>query len=106
MGRATDPWRLLFVRQHILWSRWMTGKSKHVTRMDAHGRHVVTALQFDSEYIVTCSDDCNVKVPRPVHLGGGAMMRGVCVGVYVAYAYVCMCACVFACMHVPVPRCV
>ena len=50
------------MRQWILRTRWMAGASKHTTRMDAHERHVVTALQFDDEYIVTGSDDHKVKV--------------------------------------------
>ena len=55
-------WRTLFMRQHRLRMRWISGVPHNTSRMEAHGAHVITTLQFDNDYIVTGSDDNTVKV--------------------------------------------
>jgi len=50
------------MRQHRLRMRWISGVPHNTSRMEAHGAHVITTLQFDNDYIVTGSDDNTVKV--------------------------------------------
>ncbi|KAL8783562.1 MAG: hypothetical protein Q9213_004552 [Squamulea squamosa] len=53
----------IYRRHHIIRRSWMeyNSKPKHIA-FRAHQRHVVTCLQFDTEKILTGSDDTNINV--------------------------------------------
>ncbi|KAL8723073.1 MAG: hypothetical protein Q9225_000544 [Loekoesia sp. 1 TL-2023] len=53
----------LYQRHYIIRKSWMqdTTKPKHIA-FRAHQRHVVTCLQFDTDKILTGSDDTNINV--------------------------------------------
>jgi F-box and WD-40 domain protein CDC4 len=53
----------IYRRHHLIRKNWMQDeiKPKHLA-FKAHQRHVVTCLQFDSERILTGSDDTNINV--------------------------------------------
>ncbi len=56
-------YKAIYKRRHILQQRWMDPNSKpRRISVPSHGRHVVTCLQFDSDKIVTGSDDLNIHV--------------------------------------------
>ncbi|KAJ5898806.1 hypothetical protein N7495_003550 [Penicillium taxi] len=56
-------YKALYRRHHAIRRAWMNPevKPKHIA-FRAHGRHVVTCLQFDSDKILTGSDDTNIHV--------------------------------------------
>ncbi|KAF2130248.1 WD40 repeat-like protein [Dothidotthia symphoricarpi CBS 119687] len=53
----------LYQRHHLIRKSWMAEdtKPKHIA-FRAHQRHVVTCLQFDTDKILTGSDDTNINV--------------------------------------------
>ena len=53
----------LYQRHHIIRKSWMQDETKprHIA-FRAHQRHVVTCLQFDTDKILTGSDDTNINV--------------------------------------------
>jgi F-box and WD-40 domain protein CDC4 len=53
----------IYRRHHLISEAWMQEEVKpHHLAFKAHGRHVVTCLQFDSDKILTGSDDTNINV--------------------------------------------
>ena len=56
-------WKSIYTRHHIIRRTWMQEDvaPRHIA-FRAHQRHVVTCLQFDSEKILTGSDDANINV--------------------------------------------
>ena len=56
-------WKSIYMRHHIIRHTWMQEEvtPRHIA-FRAHQRHVVTCLQFDSEKILTGSDDANINV--------------------------------------------
>jgi len=61
--RKMHLYKSLYVRHHLIRKSWMDPetKPKHVA-FRAHQRHVVTCLQFDTDKIVTGSDDTNINI--------------------------------------------
>lgn len=56
-------YKSLYRRHHLIRRNWMTEESKpHHLAFRAHGSHVVTCLQFDTDKILTGSDDSNINV--------------------------------------------
>ncbi|KAL9104196.1 MAG: hypothetical protein Q9163_000848 [Psora crenata] len=56
-------WKSIYLRHHLIRQTWMREEvaPRHIA-FRAHQRHVVTCLQFDSEKILTGSDDANINV--------------------------------------------
>ena len=56
-------WKSIFMRHHIIRRTWMQDHvaPRHIA-FRAHQEHVVTCLQFDSDKILTGSDDANINV--------------------------------------------
>ncbi|QVM06830.1 SCF ubiquitin ligase complex subunit cdc4 [Coccidioides posadasii str. Silveira] len=56
-------YKSLYQRHHLIRKRWMdpNAKPQHLA-FQAHDRHVVTCLQFDTDKILTGSDDTNIHV--------------------------------------------
>ncbi|PLB50162.1 cell division control protein Cdc4 [Aspergillus steynii IBT 23096] len=56
-------YKSLYQRHHSIHKAWMTPsvKPRHIA-FRAHDRHVVTCLQFDTEKVLTGSDDTNINV--------------------------------------------
>ncbi|KAK3210170.1 hypothetical protein GRF29_44g1876426 [Pseudopithomyces chartarum] len=56
-------YKSLYQRHHLIRKSWMDmeTKPKHIA-FRAHQRHVVTCLQFDTDKILTGSDDTNINV--------------------------------------------
>lgn len=53
----------LYTRHHLIRKSWMQDDMKpHHLAFRAHQRHVVTCLQFDTDKIITGSDDTNINV--------------------------------------------
>ncbi|KAF1834338.1 WD40 repeat-like protein [Decorospora gaudefroyi] len=61
--RAMHLFKTLYQRHHLIRKSWMAEdtKPKHIA-FRAHQRHVVTCLQFDTDKILTGSDDTNINV--------------------------------------------
>lgn len=61
--RSLHLYKSLYRRHHAIHKGWMQPriKPKHIA-FRAHDRHVVTCLQFDSDKILTGSDDTNINV--------------------------------------------
>lgn len=61
--RKMHLYKSLYVRHHMIRKSWMDPetKPKHIA-FRAHERHVVTCLQFDTDKILTGSDDTNINV--------------------------------------------
>jgi len=61
--RHLHLYKSIYRRHHLISSYWMQDKiePKHLA-FKAHQRHVVTCLQFDSDKILTGSDDTNINV--------------------------------------------
>ena len=61
--RNLHLYKSLYRRHHLISNNWMQDeiKPRHLA-FKAHGRHVVTCLQFDSDKILTGSDDTNINV--------------------------------------------
>ncbi|KAL8765808.1 MAG: hypothetical protein Q9209_007212 [Squamulea sp. 1 TL-2023] len=61
--RNLHLFKSIYQRHHIIRRSWMqyNSKPKHIA-FRAHQRHVVTCLQFDTEKILTGSDDTNINV--------------------------------------------
>ncbi|KAG0332122.1 SCF ubiquitin ligase complex subunit cdc4 [Podila humilis] len=62
MPPSTDhPFKALFRRHWIIRQNWTKGRAKYI-RFSGHSNHVVTCLQFDSEKIISGSDDQCIHV--------------------------------------------
>jgi F-box and WD-40 domain protein CDC4 len=61
--RNMHLFKSLYKRHHLIRKSWMAEdtKPKHIA-FRAHQRHVVTCLQFDTDKILTGSDDTNINV--------------------------------------------
>lgn len=61
--RKMHLFKSLYQRHHLIRKSWMDveTKPKHIA-FRAHQRHVVTCLQFDTDKILTGSDDTNINV--------------------------------------------
>jgi F-box and WD-40 domain protein CDC4 len=61
--RNMHLFKSLYQRHHLIRKSWMAEdtKPKHIA-FRAHQRHVVTCLQFDTDKILTGSDDTNINV--------------------------------------------
>lgn len=61
--RGHHFFKSMYERQHSIRYSWMDPRSKprHLA-FRAHQRHVVTCLQFDSQRIITGSDDANIDI--------------------------------------------
>ncbi|EAW06930.1 F-box/WD repeat-containing protein [Aspergillus clavatus NRRL 1] len=61
--RALHLFKSLYQRHHSIYKGWMkpSVKPRHIA-FRAHGRHVVTCLQFDTDKVLTGSDDTNINV--------------------------------------------
>lgn len=61
--RTMHLFKSLYQRHHLIRKSWMAEdtKPKHIA-FRAHQRHVVTCLQFDTDKILTGSDDTNINV--------------------------------------------
>jgi F-box and WD-40 domain protein CDC4 len=61
--RKLHLFKTLYQRHHLIRQSWMDveTKPKHIA-FRAHARHVVTCLQFDTDKILTGSDDTNINV--------------------------------------------
>jgi F-box and WD-40 domain protein CDC4 len=61
--RNMHLYKSLYQRHHLIRKSWMddSTKPKHIA-FRAHQRHVVTCLQFDTDKILTGSDDTNINV--------------------------------------------
>lgn len=56
-------YKSLYRRHHLIKRNWMSEETKpHHLAFRAHGSHVVTCLQFDTDKILTGSDDNNINV--------------------------------------------
>jgi len=56
-------YKSLYRRHHLIRRNWMSEETKpHHLAFKAHGSHVVTCLQFDTDKILTGSDDNNINV--------------------------------------------
>ncbi|KAK2744025.1 SCF ubiquitin ligase complex subunit cdc4 [Myotisia sp. PD_48] len=61
--RSLHLYKSLYQRHHLIYRNWMRGKAKPMhLAFRAHDHHVVTCLQFDSDKILTGSDDTNINV--------------------------------------------
>jgi len=61
--RNLHLYKSLYHRHHTIRKAWMDEDSKpHHLAFKAHGNHVVTCLQFDTEKIITGSDDNKINV--------------------------------------------
>jgi F-box and WD-40 domain protein CDC4 len=61
--RSLHLFKSLYTRHHLIRKSWMEEETrpKHIA-FRAHQRHVVTCLQFDTDKILTGSDDTNINV--------------------------------------------
>ncbi len=61
--RNLHLFKSIYLRHHLIRRSWMqdNSKPKHIA-FRAHQRHVVTCLQFDTDKILTGSDDTNINV--------------------------------------------
>ncbi|GAQ45272.1 SCF ubiquitin ligase complex subunit cdc4 [Aspergillus tubingensis] len=61
--RGLHLYKSLYQRHHSIHQAWMKPvvKPRHIA-FRAHDRHVVTCLQFDTEKVLTGSDDTNINV--------------------------------------------
>ena len=61
--RSLNLYKSIFRRHYLISSNWMQDeiKPRHLA-FKAHQRHVVTCLQFDTDKILTGSDDTNINV--------------------------------------------
>ncbi|PYH46882.1 F-box/WD repeat-containing protein [Aspergillus saccharolyticus JOP 1030-1] len=61
--RGLHLYKSLYQRHHAIHKAWMKSdvKPRHIA-FGAHGNHVVTCLQFDTDKILTGSDDTNINV--------------------------------------------
>ncbi|WEW60659.1 SCF ubiquitin ligase complex subunit cdc4 [Emydomyces testavorans] len=61
--RSLHLYKSLYQRHHLIRKTWMNADTKplHIA-FQAHDRHVVTCLQFDTDKILTGSDDTNIHV--------------------------------------------
>ncbi|KAF9885192.1 SCF ubiquitin ligase complex subunit cdc4 [Aspergillus nanangensis] len=61
--RGLHLYKSLYQRHHSIYKSWMKPnvKPRHVA-FRAHDRHVVTCLQFDTDKVLTGSDDTNINV--------------------------------------------
>ncbi|KAF9025616.1 SCF ubiquitin ligase complex subunit cdc4 [Haplosporangium bisporale] len=55
------PFKALFRRHWVIRQNWTKGRAKYI-RFPGHSNHVVTCLQFDSEKIISGSDDQCIHV--------------------------------------------
>ncbi|OGM50024.1 cell division control protein Cdc4 [Aspergillus bombycis] len=61
--RGLHLYKSLYQRHHSIYTSWMKPnvKPRHIA-FRAHDRHVVTCLQFDTDKVLTGSDDTNINV--------------------------------------------
>lgn len=61
--RCIHLYKSIYRRHYLIRKTWMDDqvKPKHIA-FKAHQRHVVTCLQFDSDKIITGSDDTNINI--------------------------------------------
>ncbi|GAB1194836.1 hypothetical protein APSETT444_004087 [Aspergillus pseudonomiae] len=61
--RGLHLYKSLYQRHHLIHTSWMKPnvKPRHIA-FRAHDRHVVTCLQFDTDKVLTGSDDTNINV--------------------------------------------
>ncbi|KAK2776969.1 SCF ubiquitin ligase complex subunit cdc4 [Emmonsiellopsis sp. PD_33] len=61
--RSLHLYKSLYQRHHLIHKTWMREDAKPMhLAFRAHDRHVVTCLQFDTDKILTGSDDTNINV--------------------------------------------
>ncbi|CAG8601073.1 28164_t:CDS:2, partial [Dentiscutata erythropus] len=58
---ATHPYKAIYRRHYLMRQNWINGRHKHIS-FQGHGNNVVTCLQFDSEKIISGSDDQCINV--------------------------------------------
>ncbi|KAF9578910.1 SCF ubiquitin ligase complex subunit cdc4, partial [Lunasporangiospora selenospora] len=58
---TSHPFKALFRRHWIIRQNWAKGRAKYI-KFTGHSNHVVTCLQFDSEKIISGSDDQCIHV--------------------------------------------
>ncbi|RIB24655.1 WD40-repeat-containing domain protein [Gigaspora rosea] len=58
---ANHPYKAIYRRHFLMRQNWINGRHKHIS-FQGHGNHVVTCLQFDSEKIISGSDDQCINV--------------------------------------------
>ncbi|CAG8440237.1 13430_t:CDS:2 [Cetraspora pellucida] len=58
---ASHPYKAIYRRHYLMRQNWVNGRHKHIS-FQGHGNNVVTCLQFDSEKIISGSDDQCINV--------------------------------------------
>ncbi|RGB27640.1 WD40-repeat-containing domain protein [Rhizophagus diaphanus] len=58
---ADHPFKAIYRRHYLMRQNWLHGRHKHIS-FPGHGNNVVTCLQFDSEKIISGSDDQCINV--------------------------------------------
>ncbi|CAG8689245.1 9438_t:CDS:2, partial [Racocetra persica] len=58
---ANHPYKAIYRRHYLMRQNWINGRHKHIS-FQGHGNNVVTCLQFDSEKIISGSDDQCINV--------------------------------------------
>ncbi|CAG8472708.1 1665_t:CDS:10 [Paraglomus occultum] len=58
---ARHPYKAIYRRHHLIRQNWRHGRYKHIS-FPGHGNNVVTCLQFDTEKIISGSDDQCINV--------------------------------------------
>ncbi|CAI2165504.1 5645_t:CDS:2 [Funneliformis geosporum] len=58
---ADHPYKAIYRRHYLMRQNWLHGRHKHIS-FPGHGNNVVTCLQFDSENIISGSDDQCINV--------------------------------------------
>ncbi|CAG8563730.1 15027_t:CDS:2 [Funneliformis mosseae] len=58
---ADHPYKAIYRRHYLMRQNWLHGRHKHIS-FPGHGNNVVTCLQFDSEKIISGSDDQCINV--------------------------------------------
>ncbi|KAG9290880.1 hypothetical protein G9A89_011030 [Geosiphon pyriformis] len=58
---AGHPYKAIYRRHYLIRQNWNNGRSRHIS-FPGHGNNVVTCLQFDSDKIISGSDDQCINV--------------------------------------------
>ncbi|CAG8482895.1 23180_t:CDS:2 [Rhizophagus irregularis] len=58
---ADHPFKAIYRRHYLMRQNWLHGRHKHIS-FPGHGNNVVTCLQFDSDKIISGSDDQCINV--------------------------------------------
>ncbi|CAJ0764567.1 11491_t:CDS:10 [Entrophospora sp. SA101] len=61
VGWDSHPYKEIYRRHYLTRKNWSNGQHKHIS-FQGHGNNVVTCLQFDSEKIISGSDDQCINV--------------------------------------------